>query len=81
MADMIGQKTMLWGFCWHCEYYYRRWSFALAGFAKAFPIEIIKRTAPLLLIAMIVNILVAFYLAKTNPLPPQKEQIQIESRF
>ncbi|TLD87285.1 C4-dicarboxylate transporter DcuC [Helicobacter sp. MIT 05-5294] len=54
---------------------------ALAGFAKVSPMEIIKRTAPLLLIAMIVNILVAFYLAKANPLPPQKEQIQIESRF
>lgn len=39
---------------------------ALAGFAKLSPMDIIKRTTPLLLIAMIVNILVAFYLAKTN---------------
>lgn len=41
---------------------------ALAGFAKLSPFDIIKRTTPLLLIAMLVNILVAFYLAQTNPL-------------
>ncbi len=40
---------------------------ALAGFAKLSPMDIIKRTTPLLLIAMIINILVAFYLAKENP--------------
>ena len=45
---------------------------ALAGFAKVAPMDIIKRTTPLLLIAMLVNVLVAFYLAQTNPLP--KEQ-------
>lgn len=45
---------------------------ALAGFAKVTPMNIIKRTTPLLLIAMLVNVLVAFYLAQTNPLP--KEQ-------
>lgn len=34
---------------------------ALAGFAKIEPMEIIKRTTPLLLIGMVVNILVAWY--------------------
>lgn len=54
---------------------------ALAGFAKVSPVEIIKRTTPLLLIAMIVNILVAFYLAKANPLPPQTpSSIQTEQQ-
>ena len=54
---------------------------ALAGFAKVSPVDIIKRTAPLLLIAMVVNILVAFYLAKTNPLPPQAEpSVQVEQQ-
>lgn len=38
---------------------------ALAGFAKVAPMDIIKRTTPLLLIAMLVNVLVAFYLAQT----------------
>ncbi|MDA3967231.1 C4-dicarboxylate transporter DcuC [Helicobacter sp. WB40] len=36
---------------------------ALAGFAKVSPMDIIKRTTPLLLIAMIINIAVAFYLS------------------
>ena len=36
---------------------------ALAGFAKLNPMDIIKRTTPLLLIAMLVNILVSFYLS------------------
>ncbi|RDU62518.1 MULTISPECIES: C4-dicarboxylate transporter DcuC [Helicobacter] len=56
---------------------------ALAGFAKVSPMEIIKRTTPLLLLAMVVNILVAFYLAKANPLPPQERtQTQaVESLF
>ncbi|ELY5426292.1 C4-dicarboxylate transporter DcuC [Campylobacter upsaliensis] len=40
---------------------------ALAGFAKVSPMDIIKRTTPLLLIAMLVNILVSFYLAKAEP--------------
>lgn len=54
---------------------------ALAGFAKVSPVEIIKRTTPLLLIAMVVNILVAFYLAKTNPLPPQVEpSVKVEQQ-
>ncbi|WDL73154.1 C4-dicarboxylate transporter DcuC [Helicobacter winghamensis] len=54
---------------------------ALAGFAKVSPVEIIKRTTPLLLIAMVVNILVAFYLAKTNPLPPQAEpSVKVEQQ-
>lgn len=44
---------------------------ALAGFAKVAPMDIIKRTTPLLLIAMLVNVLVAFYLAQTNPLPKE----------
>ncbi|MDE6958915.1 MAG: C4-dicarboxylate ABC transporter, partial [Helicobacter apodemus] len=35
---------------------------ALAGFAKVPPIEIIKRTTPLLLIGMGINILVSWYL-------------------
>ena len=39
----------------------------LAGFAKVSPMDIIKRTTPLLLIAMLVNILVSFYLAKAEP--------------
>ncbi|TNB54793.1 C4-dicarboxylate ABC transporter, partial [Campylobacter helveticus] len=37
-----------------------------------------KRTAPLLLIAMLVNISVSFYLAKANP--PQNEA-KIEKRI
>lgn len=37
---------------------------ALAGFAKVSPMDIIKRTTPLLLIAMVINILVAFYFAQ-----------------
>ncbi|MCR2054218.1 C4-dicarboxylate transporter DcuC [Campylobacter helveticus] len=51
---------------------------ALAGFAKVSPMDIIKRTAPLLLIAMLVNISVSFYLAKANP--PQNEA-KIEKRI
>lgn len=51
---------------------------ALAGFAKVSPMDIIKRTAPLLLIAMFVNIGVCFYLAKANP--PQNEA-KIEKRI
>ncbi|TLD79887.1 TRAP transporter large permease subunit [Helicobacter sp. MIT 11-5569] len=47
---------------------------ALAGFVKISPVEIIKRTTPLLLIAMVVNILVAFYLAKANPIETPKPQ-------
>ncbi|MBX7491464.1 C4-dicarboxylate transporter DcuC [Helicobacter turcicus] len=54
---------------------------ALAGFAKVSPVEIIKRTTPLLLIAMAVNILVAFYLAKVNPLPQQTQpSVQMEKQ-
>ncbi|MDO4673685.1 C4-dicarboxylate transporter DcuC [Campylobacter sp.] len=37
---------------------------ALAGFAKVSPMDIIKRTTPLLLIAMLVNIFVSFYLSR-----------------
>ena len=51
---------------------------ALAGFAKVSPMDIIKRTAPLLFIAMFVNIGVCFYLAKANP--PQNEA-KIEKRI
>lgn len=39
---------------------------ALAGFAKVPPMEIIKRTMPLLLIAMIANILTAWWLSSTQ---------------
>ena len=54
---------------------------ALAGFAKVSAVDIIKRTTPLLLIAMLVNILVAFYLAKANPIPPEIPQTQVESQI
>lgn len=47
---------------------------ALAGFAKISPVEIIRRTMPLLLLAMLVNILVAFYLAKTNPIEVKMQE-------
>ncbi|MFK0397307.1 C4-dicarboxylate transporter DcuC, partial [Campylobacter coli] len=50
---------------------------ALAGFAKVAPMDIIKRTTPLLLIAMLVNVLVAFYLAQTNPLPKEQNTTKI----
>lgn len=50
---------------------------ALAGFAKVDPMDIIKRTTPLLLIAMLVNVLVAFYLAQTNPLPKEQNTTKI----
>ena len=39
----------------------------LAGFAKVSPIDIVKRTAPLLFFAMLVNIFVCFYLAQAKP--------------
>lgn len=39
---------------------------ALAGFAKVSPMDIIKRTTPLLLVGMGVNVLVAWYLAFSN---------------
>lgn len=51
---------------------------ALAGFAKIAPMEIIKRTTPLLLIAMLVNIAVCFYLAQNNPLPSEQNSTKIE---
>ncbi|EAI8102795.1 C4-dicarboxylate ABC transporter, partial [Campylobacter coli] len=51
---------------------------ALAGFVKVDPMDIIKRTTPLLLIAMIINIAVAFYLAQTNPLPKEQNSTKIE---
>lgn len=51
---------------------------ALAGFAKLSPMDIIKRTTPLLLIAMIVNILVAFYLAKANPLEQNTTKVELK---
>ncbi|QBL11929.1 C4-dicarboxylate transporter DcuC [Campylobacter helveticus] len=50
----------------------------LASFAKVSTLDIVKRTAPLLLIAMLVNISVSFYLAKANP--PQNEA-KIEKRI
>ncbi len=50
---------------------------ALAGFVKVDPMDIIKRTTPLLLIAMLVNVLVAFYLAQTNPLPKEQNTTKI----
>ncbi|CEF58167.1 C4-dicarboxylate anaerobic carrier, putative [Campylobacter jejuni] len=43
--------------------------------------DIIKRTTPLLLIAMLVNILVAFYLAQTNPLPKEQSTTKIELKI
>lgn len=55
---------------------------ALAGFAKVSPMDIIKRTTPLLLIAMVINIAVAFYFAQTNPLPKEdgiKTQISLKT--
>lgn len=54
---------------------------ALAGFAKVAPMDIIKRTTPLLLIAMLVNVLVAFYLAQTNPLPKEQNTTKIELKI
>lgn len=54
---------------------------ALAGFAKVDPMDIIKRTTPLLLIAMLVNVLVAFYLAQTNPLPKEQNTTKIELKI
>ncbi|EAL3327138.1 C4-dicarboxylate ABC transporter, partial [Campylobacter coli] len=45
---------------------------------KVDPMDIIKRTTPLLLIAMIINIAVAFYLAQTNPLPKEQNSTKIE---
>lgn len=50
---------------------------ALAGFAKVAPMDIIKRTTPLLLIAMLANVLVAFYLAQTNPVPKEQNTTKI----
>ncbi|GKX73008.1 C4-dicarboxylate anaerobic carrier, putative [Campylobacter jejuni] len=50
---------------------------ALAGFAKVAPMDIIKRTTPLLLIAMLVNVLVAFYLAQTNPVSKEQNTTKI----
>ncbi|TNB55012.1 TRAP transporter large permease subunit [Campylobacter helveticus] len=50
----------------------------LASFAKVSTLDIVKRTAPLLFIAMFVNIGVCFYLAKANP--PQNEA-KIEKRI
>ena len=54
---------------------------ALAGFAKVAPMDIIQRTTPLLLIAMLVNVLVAFYLAQTNPLPKEQNTTKIELKI
>lgn len=39
--------------------------------------DIIKRTTPLLLIAMLANVLVAFYLAQTNPVPKEQNTTKI----
>lgn len=53
---------------------------ALAGFAKVSPMDIIKRTTPLLLIAMIINIVVAFYLAKTHAYVEQAKTEVIQTK-
>lgn len=54
---------------------------ALAGFAKVAPMDIIKRTTLLLLIAMLANVLVAFYLAQTDPLSKEQNTTKIELKI
>lgn len=43
--------------------------------------DIIKRTTPLLLIAMLANVLVAFYLAQTDPLSKEQNTTKIELKI
>lgn len=54
---------------------------ALAGFAKVAPMDIIKQTTPLLLIAILVNVPVAFYLVQTDSLLKEQNTTKIELKI
>lgn len=54
---------------------------ALTGFAKVAPMDIIKQTTPLLLIAILVNVPVAFYLVQTDSLLKEQNTTKIELKI